>query len=42
VAIRIDGRKSNVIQSADLDVPDPQVRVQHPAAVDIRIEIRAK
>jgi YbbR domain-containing protein len=42
VAIRIDGKKSNVIQSADLDVPDPQVRVQHPAAVDIRIEIRAK
>ena len=42
VPIHIDGRKTQVAQSADLDVPDPQVRVQHPATVDIRIEVRAK
>ena len=42
VPIHIDGKQSQAVQSADLDVPDPQVRVQHPAAVDIRIEIRAK
>jgi len=40
--IQVDGRQSQVAQSVDLDVPDPQVRVQHPATVDIRIEVRAK
>ena len=42
IPIHVDGRKTQVVQSADLDVPDPQVRVQHPATVDIRIEVRAK
>ena len=40
--ILVDGKRANILQSADLDVPDPQVRLQRPATINIRVEIRAK
>ena len=39
VPIRLDRRNATVEQIADLDVPDPQIRLQHPAPINIRIEI---
>ena len=42
VPIRLDGRKTHIEQTIDLDVPDPQVRLQHPAPVNVRVEIRRK
>lgn len=42
VPIRLERRQSPIDQSADLDVPDPQIRLQHPAPVNIRLEIRRK
>ena len=40
--ILVDGKRANILQSSDLDVPDPQVRLQRPATINIRVEIRAK
>jgi len=40
--IRIDRKQSRVEQMADLELPDPQIRLQHPAPVDVRIEIRKR
>jgi YbbR domain-containing protein len=40
--IRLDRKQSSFEQTADLDVPDPQIRVQHPSAVNVKIEIRRK
>jgi YbbR domain-containing protein len=40
--IPVDGKRASMTLSADLDVPDPQIRVHQPGAVDVRIEIRAK
>ncbi len=40
--IHIDGKQSDVVQSADVDVPDPQVRLQNPSTIEVRVEIRAK
>jgi YbbR domain-containing protein len=37
--INIDRRQYQVAQAADLDVPDPQIRLQHAAPVEVRIEI---
>jgi YbbR domain-containing protein len=42
VAIRLDRRQSRVEQTADLDVPDPQIRLLHPSPVSVRVEIRRK
>lgn len=42
VPVRVDRKQSPVDQTADLDVPDPQVRLQHPSPVSIRIELRRK
>jgi len=42
VPIRIDHRQATLEQSFDLDVPDPQIRIQHPSPVSIKIEIRKK
>ena len=42
VAIRLDRKQSVTEQTADLDVPDPQIRLQHPSPVNVRIEIRRK
>jgi YbbR domain-containing protein len=42
VPIRIDRRQTPVAQTADLDVPDPQIRLRRPAPVEIRIDIRKK
>ncbi len=42
VPIRLDRRESDFEQTADLDVPDPQIRLQHPSPVNVRIEIRRK
>jgi YbbR domain-containing protein len=39
VPINIDRRQYQVAQAADLDVPDPQIRLQHAAPVEVRIEI---
>jgi YbbR domain-containing protein len=40
--IRLDRKQSSFEQTADLDVPDPQIRLQHPSAVNVKIEIRRK
>ena len=42
VPIRLDRRQSHIEQTADLDVPDPQIRLQHPSPVNVKIEIRRK
>jgi YbbR domain-containing protein len=42
VPIRMERRLTSFEVAADLDVPDPQVRLQHPAPVNIRIEIRRR
>ena len=42
VPIRLDRRESRVEQSADLDVPDPQIRLSHPGPVNVQVEIRRK
>jgi YbbR domain-containing protein len=40
--IRIDRRQTQVAQAAELDVADPQIRLQRPSPVQIIIEIRRK
>jgi YbbR domain-containing protein len=42
VPIRLDRRQTHIEQTADLDVPDPQIRLLHPAPVSVRVEIRRK
>jgi YbbR domain-containing protein len=42
VPIRVDRRQTTLEQTFDLDVPDPQIRIQHPSPVSIKIEIRKK
>src|SRR5437867_4038505 len=39
IPIRLDQRESRFEQTADLDVPDPQIRLQRPSPVNVRIEI---
>ena len=40
--IRLDRKQSSIEQTVDLDVPDPQIRLLHPSAVNVKIEIRRK
>ncbi len=40
--IRLDRKQSSFEQTADLDVLDPQIRLQHPSAVSVKIEIHRK
>jgi YbbR domain-containing protein len=42
VAIRVDRRDASFEQSADLDVPDPQIRLQRPSPVNVKAEVRHK
>jgi YbbR domain-containing protein len=42
VPIRLDRRQTHIEQTVDLDVPDPQIRLQHPAPVSVRVEVRRK
>jgi YbbR domain-containing protein len=42
VPVRLDRRQTRVEQSADLDVPDPQIRLSHPGPVNVRVELRRK
>jgi YbbR domain-containing protein len=42
VPIRVDRRQSAFEQTVDLDVPDPQIRLQHPSPVNVKIEIHHK
>jgi YbbR domain-containing protein len=42
VPIRLDRKQMHIEQTANLDVPDPQIRLQHPSPVNVRIEIRRK
>jgi YbbR domain-containing protein len=42
VAIHLDQKRSTIEQTADLDLPDPQIRLQHPSPVNVRIEIHRK
>src|SRR5437867_842567 len=42
VPIRLDRRQTQIGQTADLDIPDAQIRLQRPAPVVIRVEIRRK
>ena len=41
VPIRVDRKQTHIEQTADLDVPDPQIRLQHPSPVNVQIEIHA-
>lgn len=40
VPIPIDGKRSGLQQTIGLEIPDPQLRLQDPASVNVRIEIR--
>jgi YbbR domain-containing protein len=40
--IRIEGRQATVEQTADLDVPDPQIRLRRPSPVGVKVEIHHK
>jgi len=42
VPIRLDRRQTHIEQAADLDVPDPQIRLRRPAPVAVRVEIRRR
>jgi YbbR domain-containing protein len=42
VPIRLDRRQTRLEQTADLDVPDPQIRLMHPSPVSVRVEVRRK
>jgi YbbR domain-containing protein len=42
VPIRLDRRQMPFEQTADLDVPDPQIRLQRPSPVNVKIEIRRR
>lgn len=42
VPIHIDRRQTHIEQTADVDVPDPHIRLEHPAPVSVRVEIRRK
>jgi YbbR domain-containing protein len=42
IPIRLDRKQSRIDQTADLDVPDPQIRLVHPSPVSIRIDIHKK
>ena len=42
VGIRLDRNQTGTDQTVDLDVRDPQVRLQHPSPITIHIEIRRK
>jgi YbbR domain-containing protein len=42
VPIRLERKQTHVEQIADLDVPDPQIRLQHPSPVSVRVELRRK
>jgi len=38
--IRLDEKRSPVDQTADLDVPDPQIRLQRTSPVNVKVDIR--
>jgi YbbR domain-containing protein len=38
--IRLEGKESSIEQPADLDVPDPQIRLIRTSPVNVRIELR--
>ncbi len=42
IPIRLDRRQTHIEQTVDLDVPDPQIRLQHPAPVSVRVEVRRR
>ena len=42
VPIRFDRRQTHIEQAADLDIPDPQIRLRRPAPVAVRVEIRRR
>jgi YbbR domain-containing protein len=42
VPIRLEGRQTSIEQTADLDVPDPQIRLRRPTPVSVKVEIRHK
>ena len=42
VPIHLERRQTHIEQTVDLDVPDPQIRLQHPAPVNVRVEVRRK
>jgi hypothetical protein len=40
VPIRVERKQANIELTSDLDVPDPQIRLQRPAPVSVKIEVR--
>src|SRR5215831_17217090 len=42
VPVRLDRKQSSIDQQVDLDVPDPQIRLQRAPLVNVKVEIRRK
>jgi len=42
VPIRLERKQGHMELTADLDVPDPQIRLQRPSPVSLKIEVRRK
>jgi YbbR domain-containing protein len=42
IPLRLDRKPSATEQTADLDVPDPQIRLRRPSPVSVKIDIRHK
>jgi YbbR domain-containing protein len=42
VPIRLEKRQSAIEAAADLDIPDPQIRLQHPTPVSVKIDVHHK
>jgi YbbR domain-containing protein len=42
IPILLDHSREAIAQTADLDVPDPQIRLKRPAPVNVKVEIRRK
>jgi YbbR domain-containing protein len=40
IPIRVDRKEAPFDQTVDLDVPDPQIRLQHPSQVNAKIEVQ--
>jgi YbbR domain-containing protein len=42
VPVRLERRRSDINENADLDVPHPQIRLQRPSSVNVTVEVRRK
>jgi YbbR domain-containing protein len=42
VPVRLDRRQTDINENADLNIPHPQIRLQHPSSVKVTVEVRRK